>query len=230
MIRPMACSAPVVTMISSGSVGSPLAQYLSAMASRRGATPTSSMPMSCRYGVTCSAASTNARDTAAAGAARVAAARLAAAVPANLAMRSGDGASGRRGNGQRGRAPRPLAPLEIAVVAHLGVRRGDRGPRHPQGVGERPLAGQLRADRQATVDDQHAQTVGQPLVGGAAARWTCASCPVRGPRRSTSSLRPASSTLIEASLPQLDIDGKASCRRISSHGTTLDLTDDAQST
>ena len=72
----MACTAPVVTMTSSGSVGSPLAEYLSAIAARNVATPVSSWPVLCRNGVTWWTASVNASITAAAGAARAAAARL----------------------------------------------------------------------------------------------------------------------------------------------------------
>ena len=75
-MRLIACRAPVVTMISSGSVGSPLAQYLSAMAWRSSATPVSSMPMSCRCGARRWAARVNASMVAAAGAEGAASARL----------------------------------------------------------------------------------------------------------------------------------------------------------
>ena len=157
----MACTAPVVTMTSSGSVGSPRAQYLSAIAARSVATPLSSWPELCRNGVTWWTASVNASTTAAAGAASAAAARLTVA--------GGGSGCGAAGDRQRGGAAGSPPGIQVAVLAQLRVCGGDRRARHPQRVGKRPFAGQSGADREPPVDDQHPDAVGKALVGRPAA-------------------------------------------------------------
>ena len=171
----MACSAPVVTMISSGSVGRPRAQYLSAMASRRAATPMSSMPMLVQVwrhvvGRIDERLDDRGRRGGQCGGGEAHRRRRRRSVARRRCHRQGRGAAG------------AAAGVEIAVLAQLGVRGGDRGAGDPQRVGERPLAGQPRADGQASVDDQQPDGVGQALVGGTARDWTCASCRARGPK------------------------------------------------
>ena len=85
-------------------------------------------------------------------------------------------------DGQCRGAARAAAGVEIAVLAHLGIGGGDGGAGHPQRVGQRALAGQPGADGQASVDDQQPDRVGQARGRPGRCDWTCASCPVRGPK------------------------------------------------
>ena len=84
-------------------------------------------------------------------------------------------------HGQCRRAARAPAGVEVALVAHLGVGRGDGGARHPQRVGQRAFAGQPGADRQA--GRRRSASAVRRTAPGTPARWhwRCASCPVRGP-------------------------------------------------
>jgi hypothetical protein len=67
---------------------------------------------------------------------------------------------------QAGHAAGPLAGDEEPVVAQLGVGAGDSRAADRERIGELPFAGQTRPDRHSTVGDQHAQALGQALVGG----------------------------------------------------------------
>ncbi len=138
------------------------------------ATPTSSWPTWCRYGVTSCVASTNASLTAAAGADSAAAARLIDGAAASAR----DGRCDGKGSGAAGAA----AGVEVAVLAQLGVRGGDGGAGDPQRVGHRPLARQPSADGNAPVDDQQPDRVGQARGRPGRYDWMCASCQARGPK------------------------------------------------
>ena len=175
----------------------------------------SSMPVSCRYGVTCRPPRLKASCVTAAGADNAAAARFTDAGAATAVTRDGDG----QGGGAAG-AP---AGVQVAVVAQLRVRRGDGRAGHPQSVGERPLAGQPRPDRKPAVDDQHPDAVGQALVGRAAAIGGAPVAQLAGQEVHIERPREHFHCHFQASMRQLAIERQASWSNYREHEHELDL-------
>ena len=71
--------------------------------------------------------------------------------------------------GQRGPAAGAAPAGQVAGLAQLPVRGGDRGPADPQRLGQLPLGRQPHAQRQPAVGEQAADGAGQRGVVGAAA-------------------------------------------------------------